>query len=144
MNYLFVGIGGIFGALARCYLSTSIHESTLSSFPFGTLCVNLIGSFLLSFIAYASLLSWNLPRKYILAVNTGFIGSFTTFSAFSLELVNLIINNNFDLAIIYVSVSLIGGLGLSWLGIKTAYTFYQQEQKKGDQRQSLGEATQEN
>jgi CrcB protein len=114
--YFYVGLGGIFGALARFYMST---------LPYGTLTVNLLGSFLLSFIAYSSSLRWKLPRPYLLAINTGCIGSFTTFTTFSVETINLIEAGHFITALGYVLVSVTGGLTLSWLGIKVARQLYQ-------------------
>lgn len=125
MNYFYVGMGGIIGALARFYLDTAIQQMTVTGFPYGTLSVNLIGSFLLSFISYSSSLRWKLPRPYLLAINTGCIGSFTTFSTFSVETINLIENGYLLAALGYVLISVTGGLVLSWLGIRVAHQLYQ-------------------
>ncbi|WP_459910964.1 fluoride efflux transporter CrcB [Desulfotomaculum defluvii] len=117
-------MGGVFGALVRFYLGTSIQQLTMTGFPYGTLTVNLLGSFLLSFIAYGSTLLWKLPRNYLLAINTGCIGSFTTFSTFSVETINLLEQGNFLAALVYVIISVAGGLALSWMGIRMANKFY--------------------
>ena len=124
MNYLFVGIGGILGALARFYLGTSVQQMSGSFFPYGTLSINLVGCFLLSFIAYGSLFRWKLRRPYILAINTGCIGSFTTFSAFSVELFTLLEKAHYLAAMGYMIFSVICGLAMSWLGIKLARQLY--------------------
>lgn len=125
MNYFYVGLGGIFGACARFYLGTAIQQMTLTGFPYGTLSVNLLGSFLLSFIATSSLLRWKLPRPYLLAINTGCIGSFTTFSTFSVETIHLLEQGHLLAALAYVLISVTGGLALSWLGLRMAQQFYQ-------------------
>lgn len=130
MNYLAVGIGGILGAISRYALSSFISGLAVAAFPYGTLSVNLIGSFLLSFIAYGSILKWSLPREYLLAINTGFIGAFTTFSTFSVDALNLINHGEYIIAITYVLISVIAGLTLSWLGIYTAAKLYPKVQLK--------------
>lgn len=129
MNYFFVGIGGIFGALCRYYIGTIVNEITPSVFPYGTLFVNLAGSFLLSFIAYSNLLRWNIQQRYILAINTGFIGSFTTFSTFSVEAFHLIDSLYYTLAFFYVLVSLAGGLILSCFGMYLASAVHKTEEE---------------
>lgn len=127
MNYLFVGMGGVIGALSRFYLGTVLQQASGSLFPYGTLSVNLLGSFLLSFIAYGSLFKWQLPRTYILAINTGCIGSFTTFSTFSVETINLLENARYLAALGYISISVACGLALSWLGVLLAHKLFQTE-----------------
>jgi len=128
VNYLFVGFGGIIGAVCRYSLGTFIGGLAVTPFPYGTLSVNLIGSFLLSFIAYSSLLRWQLRREHLLAVNTGIIGSFTTFSTFSVETVKLMLQGHPLLALGYVFISLVFGLLLSWAGIYLATQLYRKEE----------------
>ncbi|PHJ38996.1 camphor resistance protein CrcB [Desulforamulus profundi] len=125
MDILAVGIGGIFGALCRYGIGTLAHKLSVSIFPYGTLTVNLLGSFLLSFVAYGSLLRWNLPRHYLLAVNTGFVGSFTTFSTFSVETMNLILQEQYITALFYQIISLVAGFFLSWAGIRLAIGLFE-------------------
>lgn len=124
MDIIAVGIGGIFGALCRYGIGTLIHNLSVSIFPYGTLTVNLFGSFLLGFVAYSSLLRWNLPRHYLLAVNTGLVGSFTTFSTFSVETVNLIMQEQYKTALSYQIISLVVGFLLSWAGIRLATVLF--------------------
>jgi len=131
VNYLMVGLGGILGAISRYALSSSISGLNVTTFPYGTLSVNLIGSFLLSFIAYGSSLKCNLPKRYILAINTGLIGSFTTFSTFSVETLNLMINGKYIVALTYVLISVISGLTLSWFGIYASTKIFQKVEQRG-------------
>ncbi|GAB6158834.1 fluoride efflux transporter CrcB [Desulfotomaculum varum] len=128
MHYLFVGAGGIIGAFCRYCLGTFVNSLAATPFPYGTLSVNLTGSFLLSFIAYSSLLRWQLRREYLLAINTGIIGSFTTFSTFSVEVLHLLLQKHLLLAVEYIFISLAGGLLLSWLGIYMACYFSKKEE----------------
>ena len=118
MNVLFVMIGGFLGACCR-YLFGELVPAP-NGFPIGTLTVNLIGCFclgwLLSFIANQK----NRYPKISLLFGTGFIGSFTTFSTFSVEVVHLMERGNVGLALVYVISSLFAGILLSFLGYQLA------------------------
>lgn len=129
MSYIAVGIGGIFGAVFRYFIATYNFTEATTLFPFGTMIANFIGCFFLSFVAYVSLLSWKLPRQYLLAINTGFIGSLTTFSTFSVETLNLILLAKYELAVTYVMLSLTGGLLLSFAGVYLAIVIFQLKTK---------------
>lgn len=102
---LLVGFGGAIGSIAR-YLSSSFVNSTLnnSQFPYGTLLVNVLGCFLIGLLSKSDLL--NQEQRLLLC--TGFLGGFTTFSAFGLETMNLIRDGHLLLAIgnVVLSVSL--------------------------------------
>lgn len=114
--YIIVGIAGILGALSRYYLGLTIHEFWHHSFPLATLLINLIGCFLLAWLTtYVARLNI-LPSEVITGIGTGFIGSFTTFSTFSVETMQLIKHAEWILAFLYVSCSILGGLIMSGLG----------------------------
>ncbi|WP_142343007.1 fluoride efflux transporter CrcB [Bacillus toyonensis] len=116
MIYIIVGIAGILGALSRYYLGLTIHEFWHHSFPLATLLINLIGCFLLAWLTtYVAQLNI-LPSEVITGIGTGFIGSFTTFSTFSVETMQLIKHAEWILAFLYVSCSILGGLIMSGLG----------------------------
>ncbi|WP_036769395.1 fluoride efflux transporter CrcB [Pontibacillus halophilus] len=117
MQGIWVLIGGAVGSLARYSLSF-IHGIGL--FPYGTLFANLIGCFLLSFLINLPLIKVSLPQSLRVGVGTGVIGGFTTFSTFSLELAQLLNQSKFSLGFLYLFVSIIGGLFLSWLGLLLA------------------------
>ncbi|MEH7238330.1 fluoride efflux transporter CrcB [Bacillus sp. JJ1562] len=116
MNVFFVMIGGFLGATCRYLLGELVPAP--NGFPIGTLTVNLIGclclGWLLSFIANQK----NVNPKISLLFGTGFIGSFTTFSTFSLEVVHLLEEGNVGLALIYVVLSLFAGILLSFIGYR--------------------------
>ncbi|MBA2875573.1 fluoride efflux transporter CrcB [Thermaerobacillus caldiproteolyticus] len=118
MVYVVVGIAGILGALSRYYLGLFIDTWWHHIFPLATLSINLIGCFLLSWLTmYVSRL--NILHPYLVTgIGTGFIGSFTTFSTFSVETVRLIQHAQWSMALLYVLSSLWGGLFMSWLGFQ--------------------------
>jgi len=83
LSIIYVGIGGFIGAVFRFLLSSTIQGS--SRFPFGTLGVNILGAFTLSFITYSSEKAFALPDSSRLFLTVGLLGAFTTMSTFSLE-----------------------------------------------------------
>ncbi|SDM93886.1 CrcB protein [Paenibacillus sp. yr247] len=113
---IYIGIAGILGALARFGLSILWNPNTAAVFPWGTLFCNLAGCLLLGFIMFAYKL--NIPTRLQLPITTGFIGSFTTFSTFSYETVNMLNQGHLILAALYVLGSLWGGLGFTWIGVR--------------------------
>ena len=118
MNLLLVMIGGFFGAISRFALGEWIH--TNNGFPIGTLFINLIGCFFLGwFLTFVSQKKKFRP-EFTLLIGTGFVGSFTTFSTFSVETLNLLQQGLLFQALLYVSTTTILGLGLTYLGRKVA------------------------
>jgi fluoride exporter len=113
-----VMLGGALGALAR-YLSHLLFQlllkgSPLAGYPFSTFTVNILGSFVLSFLFFANY--FGLPNTLKLAIGTGFIGAFTTFSTFELETLQLVQNGEYGLAILYVVGSVLLGFAAVLLG----------------------------
>ena len=105
-------VGGILGDLISIWLKPEV-----SKFPWATLLVNLLGSFILGLIiSYFSKNEGSTPVKLMLT--TGFCGGFTTFSAFSMELVLMLQKSEYLPAGLYILASIIGGLGLAWMGYR--------------------------
>lgn len=113
MRTLSVGLGGIAGALARYFINT--HLNSLSLFPWGTLAVNLLGSFFLAFFLTVALRHIQHRTFLVLAVSTGFTGSFTTFSSLSVESLNLLYSSPL-VCLAYILASFLGGLALAFSG----------------------------
>ncbi len=111
---IYVMILGALGAICRFALSWAFPEF------WGTLTVNLIGCFFLAlsfdFLSYHPRVSPN----FIGGLTTGFLGAFTTFSAFSMENVRLFYEGEYLLLSVYVLVSLLGGLTAALVGKSVA------------------------
>lgn len=118
MNIILVMIGGFFGAVCRFALGDWIL--TNNGFPLDTFFINLIGCFSLGwFLTFVSQKERIRP-EFTLMIGTGFIGSFTTFSTFSAETLDLLQRGHIFAGIIYVLSSTILGITLAYLGSKLA------------------------
>jgi CrcB protein len=118
--YAAVAAGSALGALARYLCSVAAVALLGPAFPWGTLTVNVLGSFLIGLYASLSepdgrLLASPAQRQFVMA---GFCGGFTTFSIFSLETLLLVDRQEFDLAAIYVTVSVALWLASVWIGYR--------------------------
>ena len=110
-----VAIAGAFGALGRYGVSVWARRAWGEDFPWGTLIVNAVGSVLLGVVLGLSLAS-KLPRDAKLALGTGFMGAFTTFSTFSCDTVSLIDRGHTAAAAGNVVSNVALGLVGAWLG----------------------------
>jgi len=99
-------------------VSTGIYQWLGRGFPYGTLTVNLLGSFLLGFLSEALVLNrLVMTLEYRTAILVGFIGAFTTFSTFALETVYLLEQGNFQKAALNILVSVGACVFVVWLGL---------------------------
>ena len=108
-----VGLGGAFGALARYGTAVLLNERDV--IPWGTLAVNLMGCFLLALFLTVVLSRFSGGSFFVLAVSTGFVGSFTTFSAISVESI-LLWHSFIHLALLYLFLTLTLGYMCTWAG----------------------------
>jgi len=113
---LLIGTGSFLGGILRYLLSQIIHTKVLSTFPFGTLIVNIAGCFLIGLV-YGLSVKINLTQEWRLFLATGFLGGFTTFSAFSNETVGMLRDGQLWYASAYVSSSVFIGLAATFSGI---------------------------
>jgi fluoride exporter len=117
---LLVGLGGFLGSVAR-YITTKVVDDKLNAvFPYGTLTVNVLGSFLLGIIYVLALRNTNLSENGRLFLGVGFCGGFTTFSAFALENFRLIHEKLVGTSVLYMSVSVVAGILALAVGVWTA------------------------
>ena len=110
-------IGACVGALARWQLSLSFNQSDI--LPWGTLYANLIGGYLIGVCVAVFQQLPELDPLWRLLLVTGFLGALTTFSSFSSEVVQMLIQSRYGMAVLTAAVHLLGSLLLTLAGIKT-------------------------
>lgn len=114
---LAIAIGGAAGALLRFWLSTSMYGLLGRSFPYGTLSVNVLGSFLIGFLFIVLLERMQVTSYWRAGILIGVLGAFTTFSTFSIETLNLIEDGSLMKAALNVVLSVVLCLGSTWFGV---------------------------
>lgn len=116
-DLLLIALGGAAGALCRHGLVNVIKLSTTGHFPYGTLAVNIIGSFCIGmmYVLITERLALHPDWRNVLVV--GFLGAFTTFSTFSLEAVALLENGHVATAAAYILGSLFICILAAWAAI---------------------------
>lgn len=121
MHLFYVFIGGGLGAVCRYLATTAIGARFGMMFPFGTLFVNTLGSFLMALIMgfLLSMVKANnlLSEPLRLLLTVGFLGGFTTFSSFSMETLTLLRSGSVIVAIANIAANVILGLIAAILGL---------------------------
>lgn len=117
-SIVLVGLGGAIGAVSRYGFATLVARLVTTSFPLGTLLINILGSFAMGVVMgllgrYAP--AWMEDARLFLAV--GVLGGFTTFSSFSLETISLIERGEIGSALVYVTLSVAVCLIALYLGL---------------------------
>ena len=119
MNIVLVAIGGAIGALLRYTVMRFFVYFNVITFPYGTLVVNVIGSFIIGFLAF-----W-LVNRYLhneairIFLIIGVLGAFTTFSSFSLDTLHLFLEQRYVAVISYVLATVILCIIATFLGMLT-------------------------
>jgi CrcB protein len=128
--YLAVGLAGAVGSVLRYLVSLLVPVTNAASFPYSTFIVNMSGSFLLCFITLIFMQSPKISDSIKASITVGLLGSFTTFSTFSLETMAFIRNKLFIIAGLYAFLSLIGGLFMAYLGWVCAKAYIERKHVK--------------
>jgi fluoride exporter len=116
----YVAFGSAVGGASRYLLGTFLQRAAGTTFPVGTLVINVVGSCLLGFLVrYAAESTGASPEARAL-LTTGFCGGFTTFSTFSVETLALIEDGDWSRAALYVGLSVVLSLTATFLGIAGA------------------------
>ena len=114
---LAVAAGGAAGAVGR-YLVYILAAAVLGhGFPFGTLAVNIVGSFIMGILIEGMALAWSISETQRLFLVVGVLGAFTTFSTFSLDVAVLHERGQPILVMTYVLTSVIGSVGALFAGL---------------------------
>lgn len=118
MHYIWVGMGSALGGMARYFVGITLAARLGVAFPYGTLAVNALGSFLIVILMHLSLHTQTLPTDARLFLVTGAMGGFTTYSTFNYESIKLFEQGTPVLGMLNlvgtVLVCLVAG-GLAWL-----------------------------
>ena len=120
MRLWWVFLGGGLGSGARYLIGTFLLERLGAAFPFGTLAVNLLGSALLAALVHFSLATDAVSAELRIGLAAGFLGGFTTYSAFSVETFAYLQDGAWGMVAGYVGVTVIGCLCACLLGQSVA------------------------
>ena len=120
MKILAVAIGGACGASARYLINISPLANLFEKFPFPTFFINVSGSFLIGFLLIVFTEKFTTSENLRLALTVGFLGAFTTFSTFELEIFDLVRERNSMTAFIYFFLSVSVGFAGVAAGIALA------------------------
>ena len=110
---LIIGTGSFFGGVSRFLASRYIQNTLVSSFPFGTFIVNIIGCFLIGLFFGLSDRENGMNAEWRMFLTVGFCGGFTTFSSFSLQTLTLAR----DAEWLYAGLNILGSVALCLIGV---------------------------
>ncbi len=116
-NMLLVAIGGAIGSVCRYLVGLWALRLWGPAFPWGTLAVNIAGSFAIGFLAELIARRLGASPEMRLLIITGFLGGFTTFSAFSLDVVALLERGATVVGVTYIAASVVISLGAVFAGL---------------------------
>lgn len=113
---MFIAAGGALGAVMRFLSQATVYELVGKTFPYGTLFVNVTGSFLMGLFSIFLVEKFNLSAEWHLAILVGVLGSFTTFSTFSLETLVLFEQGDIYKAMTNILLSVVLCVAAVWAG----------------------------
>jgi fluoride exporter len=123
LRFVLIAIFGAVGTLLRYGIQVFTQVETGSTFPWGTLLINLTGCFLLGLVGQITLNRMMLSPDWRVAITVGFFGGYTTFSSFGWETAKMLEGGEWLPATCYVAASVVIGLFLSVVGIRLANYF---------------------
>jgi len=119
-EFLLISAGAVTGANLRYWVATYFAARLGQAFPYGTLFINITGSFVLGFALTLVANRIVVDPGYRLLIGTGFLGAYTTFSAFSYDMVVLLERGDLLLALANAGASLFGSIIAAYLGVAVA------------------------
>lgn len=122
--YLVVFVGAGIGGALRHGVNLLAARLVGTDFPYGTLAINVVGSFAMAVVVAFLAFKSELPQEVRLFLTTGIIGGFTTFSAFSLETVTLFERGELGAAALYVVLSVVLSVGALFGGLMLGRTIF--------------------
>lgn len=118
-----IAMGGALGAMSRFAMSHHMYQTFGREFAWGTLSVNVIGSFIMGLVAILLVDKLGVSTEWRAFIMVGFLGAFTTFSTFSYETMQYIEIGEINKALVNIAVSVITCLIAVWLGMLAAKQF---------------------
>ncbi len=112
-----VAVGGALGAVSRYVVYVLAGLLLGTGFPYGTLIVNIVGSFVMGVLVEGMALAWTIPEQARMFLTVGILGAFTTFSTFSLDVAVLYERGRLDLAAFYILTSVVCSVGALFAGL---------------------------
>jgi fluoride exporter len=123
VTYLAVAFGGALGAMSRFWVYNAFLNWTDDKFPYATLIINILGSFLIGLAFVLITERAQIGPEWRGIITVGFLGAFTTFSTFSLDVVGLIEQGQSGSALVYILSSVVVCIIAAWLGLTLAREF---------------------
>lgn len=117
LQFFWICIGGALGTGARYLVGIWAAKALGTGFPYGTLTVNVVGSFLISIVMYLSIDAGAIPLPVRLFLTTGFMGGFTTYSSFNYETIKLFQSGAWGLGATNVLITLLACATSGLLGL---------------------------
>ena len=109
MKIALIALFGSAGVVSRYFVGEVLSKSFMPALPLGTFAINIVGSFFIGLCAAYSSLRFPISDEFRLAIMVGFLGGFTTFSTYSLDIVKLFQDGRTLTALLYLMVSPIAG-----------------------------------
>ncbi len=113
-----IALGGALGALGRHFVSAGMVAWLGHGFPWGTLVVNILGSFVMGALVETMALIWSPTAEMRALLTVGLLGAFTTFSTFSLDVVSLYERGEAGIAGLYIVASFVLSVGALFAGLR--------------------------
>jgi CrcB protein len=124
IKLIYIGVGGFMGSISRYLVSGAFYKITKSaSFPFGTLAVNVLGCLFIGFLSGLAEDRHLFNPEIRLFLFIGFLGGFTTFSTFGLEVLSFLRDGQFMSSFLNLILHLILGFGAVWMGFSLSKLF---------------------
>jgi CrcB protein len=120
MRFLMIALGGALGALTRYGVSTAVQARLPDAVPGGTFVVNMTGCLLMGFVSVLLTDRLDASPNWLYLVPIGFVGAYTTFSTFELDLLRAQTTGAWFIGSAYLAASVVAGYGALWLGMAIA------------------------
>jgi len=123
-DIIYIAIAGSFGALGRYFMTDLAHRLLGGGYPYGTLAVNIVGSFLIGLIIQTGISTDLISPAWRLALTVGFLGAFTTFSTFSYETLSYLEDGTWSMAGVNIVANVLLAMIAVFFGVLLGRTLF--------------------